>query len=102
MHTLVATITPLAEYRDAVRDALLATVEQVHLEDGCELYALHQTPEKFVIIECWANTDAHLAHKTNTPIAQLLLAIDGKLAAPLDVIVLEPLPSSDRVKGQLT
>ena len=38
---VVATVTPLPEHVDAVRQALLAAVPQVHAEPGCELYAMH-------------------------------------------------------------
>ena len=39
---VVATIVPLPDQVDAVREAILAAVPQVHGEPGCELYALHE------------------------------------------------------------
>ncbi len=43
-----------------------------------------------------------LTYSTASPALQKLNAdLDGKLAAPLDVVVLEPVPGGDPAKGQL-
>jgi quinol monooxygenase YgiN len=39
---VVAVITPKPGEEDAVRQAVLASLPQVHDEPGCELYALHE------------------------------------------------------------
>ena len=77
-------------------------VEQVHGEDGCELYALHRDDDRLVMIERWASPAALQTHSTASPALQKLNAdLDGKLAAPLDVVVLEPVLGGDLAKGQL-
>ena len=43
---VVATFTPKPENRFDVLTALKNAVEQVHDEDGCELYALHQGDDR--------------------------------------------------------
>jgi quinol monooxygenase YgiN len=99
---VVATIRPLPQYRDEVTTAMLAAVEQVHGEDGCELYALHRDDDRLVMIERWAGPAALQAHSTASAALQRLSAdLDGKLEAPLDVVVLEPVPGGDPAKGQL-
>jgi quinol monooxygenase YgiN len=39
---VVATISPVREHREAVREAVLTAIPQVHAEPGCQRYALHE------------------------------------------------------------
>jgi quinol monooxygenase YgiN len=39
---VVATITPQPEHAQAVRETVLTAVPQVHAEEGCERYAVHE------------------------------------------------------------
>jgi len=48
---VVATIIPLPEHRDAVIAAFTETIPEVHKEDGCELYALHQNDDRLIMVE---------------------------------------------------
>ena len=48
---VVATIVPLPEHRDEVIATITETVDKVHKEDGCELYALHQTDDRLMMVE---------------------------------------------------
>ena len=99
---VVATIKPLPQYRDEVTSALEAAVPEVHGEDGCELYALHRNDDRLVMIERWASPAALQTHSTGSAALQKLnVALKGKLEAPLDVVVLEPVPAGDPAKGQL-
>ena len=59
---VVATITPRADQVDAVREAILAAVPQVHAEPGCELYAVHEGDGSFVMIERWESPEALKVH----------------------------------------
>ena len=52
---VVATIVPEPEHRDEVIAAFRHTITQVHGEDGCELYALHEAPDRLIVVEKWAN-----------------------------------------------
>lgn len=97
----VATITPAAEHRDAVQTALEESVPRVHREPGCQLYALHQSKDEFVLVEQWADADAMRAHGAGEPFRALNQALDGKLAAPLDLKILRPLPCGTPEQGQL-
>lgn len=97
----VATITPLPEHRDEVRSALEESVPLVHKEAGCELYALHQSKDEFVLVEQWADADAMRAHGAGQPFRALNAALDGKLAGPLELKILRPVPLGTPEQGQL-
>ena len=98
---LIATMIPKPEHRDEVIAAVTAAVGEVHKEDGCELYALHASPDRLVIIEKWASQEALAVHRTAPALAALGPALAGKMAGRTEVVVLEPLPAGDPAKGQV-
>ncbi|HZB21305.1 MAG TPA: putative quinol monooxygenase [Blastococcus sp.] len=98
---VVATITPKADQVDAVREAILAAVPQVHAEPGCELYALHEGDGSFVMVERWESPEALKVHGRAEALTTLGGAIADKLAAPLDVRRLAPVPAGEPDKGTL-
>ena len=98
---VVATITPLPEHRDAVHAALAEAVPAVHQEPGCTLYSLHEAADRFVMIEQWDSADHLRTHNSAAALRALGPELDGKLAGPLDVVVLSAIPLGDNVKGSL-
>jgi quinol monooxygenase YgiN len=98
---VVATITPLPEHVDTVREALRAAVPQVHAEPGCELYALHEDDDGFVMVERWADADALRVHGKAEALTTLGGVLAGKLAAAPEVRRLSALPAGDHGKGAL-
>ena len=100
---IVATITPLAEYRDEVIAALEKAEDAVHAaEDGCLLYALHEAPNgELVMIEKYADQAAVDAHVSGAGLAELTAALKGKLASRMDVKFLTPHPAGTPDKGVL-
>jgi quinol monooxygenase YgiN len=98
---VVATIIPLPEYRDEVIAALTGTVAQVHEEDGCELYALHQAADRLVMIEKWASPDALKVHGTSPALRELGGRLKDKLSAAPDVQVYTPHPAGSPELGAL-
>jgi quinol monooxygenase YgiN len=98
---VVATIIPLPEYRDEVIAALTGTVAQVHEEDGCELYALHQAADRLVMIEKWASPEALRTHRKSAALAVLNPRLAGKLTGPAEVVMLLAVPAGDPGQGQL-
>jgi quinol monooxygenase YgiN len=98
---VVATIVPLPEYRDAVIAIFTETVAQVHAEDGCELYALHQADDRLMMIEKWASREALGTHSKGAALAALNPQLAGKIAGPAEIIVLQAVPAGDEGKGQL-
>jgi len=98
---VVATIVPAAEHRDAVIAAVREAAAQVHDEPGCELYALHEAPDRLVLVEKWASPEALGAHRDGPALASLGGALRGKVTAAPDVQVLRPVPAGDAAKGEL-
>jgi quinol monooxygenase YgiN len=98
---VVATITPLPEYRDEVITAFSETIPLVHAEDGCELYALNQTEDRLIMIEKWASSDALRTHSQGAALAALNPKLKGKVAGPTEVVVLAAVPAGDAAKGAL-
>jgi quinol monooxygenase YgiN len=98
---VIATIWPLPEHRDEVLEAFSKVVGQVHAEDGCEFYALHQAADRLVMVERWASAEALAVHGRGAALAALHPALEGRLAGPTEVVVLDAVPAGDPVKGQL-
>ena len=100
---IVATAYPAPEHREEVIAAFEEAIKKVHAEeDGCELYALHEGPDgRLVMIEKYASDEAAAAHREAAGLAGLREALNGKLAAPLDLQVLAPHPAGSPVKGAL-
>jgi quinol monooxygenase YgiN len=96
---VVAVITPLPEHVDAVREAILAAVPQVHEEPGCELYALHEADGEFVMVERWASADALRVHGKAEALTALGGRLAGKVAGAPVVKRLAPVPAGDAEKG---
>jgi quinol monooxygenase YgiN len=98
---VVATIVPLAPHRDEVIAALQEAIKQVHDEDGCELYALNEAPDRLVMIEKWASPDALGVHARSPALAAMNPKLAGKVAGAPEIIVLNQLPAGDPAKGAL-
>ena len=98
---VVATIVPLAEHRDEVITAFKETIEEVHGEDGCELYALHEAPDRLIMIEKWSSPEALGVHSKGAALTALNPRLAGKLAGRPEVIVLQQVPAGDTGKGQV-
>ena len=99
---VVATITPQSEHTQAVREAVLAAVPQVHAEEGCERYALHEARDgSLVMIEQWASPEALAAHGRGEPFTELSRQLEGKLAGAPELKVLTAVPVGDDGKGAL-
>ena len=98
---VVATVTPKTDQVEAVRQALLAAVPKVHAEPGCELYAVHEADGQFVMVERWESREALKVHGRAEALTTLGGELADKLAAPLDVRRLTPVPAGDTDKGAL-
>jgi quinol monooxygenase YgiN len=99
---VVATVYPVAEHRDEVLAAFAHAVERVHVEDeGCELYALHEGRDRFVMIEKWTNGEALRAHGEGPTLEALHSAIAGKIVGDIEVQVLRPHPAGTDEQGRL-
>ncbi|MET4638401.1 putative quinol monooxygenase [Mycetocola sp. 2940] len=87
---------------DAVHDALQPAIAAVHDEPGCILYAIHRAPDDtIVMIEKWESADLLDAHGAGEAVAALNASLEGKLARPVDVTRLVPLPAGTEIQGTL-
>jgi quinol monooxygenase YgiN len=99
---VIATITPKPEHADEVRQAVQETVPAVHEESGCERYSLHQGRDgALVMVEKWESPEALATHGKAEPLSTLSGKLEGKLAGPPSVTVLDALPAGDPAKGAL-
>ena len=98
---VVANITPLPEHLDEVIAAYGEAIAQVHAEEGCELYALNQAPDRLIMIEKWSSREALDKHARGEALAALRPKLAGKLAGTTEVIVADAVPAGDPDKGQL-
>lgn len=96
---VIATLWPIAEKRAEVVAALGESIPDVHAEEGCELYALHENEDRLVYVEQWASAALLKAHSTGAALAKVNL--EGLLAKPTEVVVVSPLPFGDARKGTL-
>jgi quinol monooxygenase YgiN len=99
---VVATIVPQAEQREDVKEALTHAIRRVHNEDeGCLLYALHENPDGFVMIEKWKDAETLKAHSQSEGFLELQGALKGRLAGAPEVKFLTPLPAGTDGQGTL-
>jgi quinol monooxygenase YgiN len=99
---VVATVRPRPDQRAEVIGALEKAIGRAHAEDaGCLLYALHEAPDRLVMIEKWADQAALDAHSRGEAVAQLNADLDGKLTAGIEVIGLSPHPAGTTQQGAL-
>lgn len=99
MPVVIATITPKPDQIDAVEAALKELIPSVHEEDGCELYALHRSRDRFVFVEKWRDMDALGVHGSGPNVKALNAKLEGLTAAATEVQVLRALPAGDGAKG---
>jgi quinol monooxygenase YgiN len=99
---VVATITPKPEHRDAVRAAFSRAIARTHAEDqGCLLFALHESEAGFCMIEKWATAKDLEVHGTGGAIAELGPVLREGLAARPDVKVFKAVPAGTEEQGRV-
>jgi len=98
---VVVTAFPLPEHRAEMVAAFEAAITRVHEEPGVELYALHEGPDRLVMIEKYASPELRAEHLHGAALADLRSALQGKLSSGLDAQVLLPHPAGNAQKGAL-
>ena len=82
--------------------ALLPVIASVHQEPGCLLYSIHQAPDgSIVMIEKWESARLLDEHGAGAAVAALHASLEGKLAQPIAVTRLIPLPAGTPAQGTL-
>jgi quinol monooxygenase YgiN len=98
---VVATAFPIPAHRDELIQACRAVIPRVHDEPGVEFYALHEGPDRLVMIEKYESEQALSEHSQGDALADLMAALEGKLTRELDVQVLVAHPAGQKQKGAL-
>ena len=98
---VVVTAFPLPEHRAEVIAAFEEAIARVHYEPDVELYALHEAPDRLVMIEKYKSEQARSEHIHGAALADLRSALEGKLSSGLDAQVLVPHPAGNAQKGAL-
>lgn len=98
---VVATVTPVDGRVQEIVDAYARIASDVHAEPGCEFYAVHRDAEVVIIVERWTTRADLDAHAAGAPVARLGQLVDGLLARPIEVRVLQGVPLGDQGKGAI-
>lgn len=101
---IVATLQPLPGREAEVEAACREAVRAVHTEAGCERFALHRGTNgssTLVLVEKWSSPSALDEHTKAPAYAELGAKLAGTLAAPPEVLHLQPLPDGDERLGAL-
>jgi quinol monooxygenase YgiN len=98
---VVVTAFPVPEHRAEAIAAFEAAIARVHDEPGVELYALHEGPDRLVMIEKYESEQARSDHTGGAALAELRSSLQGKLSVGLDAQVLIPHPAGNAQKGAL-
>jgi quinol monooxygenase YgiN len=90
---VIATIIPIPEHRAEVIKAFETVITRVLKEEpSVERYALHEGPDRLIMIEKWASKEELAEHRTKPALAELRTALAGKLSSDLDVQEVTPHP----------
>jgi quinol monooxygenase YgiN len=99
---VIATFYPAAGDFETVRDAIRAVTPDVHREDGCELYALHEETEgRLVLIEKWTTRELWQEHLALEPVKRLRASLTGLLESETEVLEMYGSPVGTREQGSL-
>lgn len=98
---VVAHVFPISERREEVVRVLERTAQLVHEEEGCQLFALHESKDGFAILEQWRDSAALKAHGSGPVYAQMVDSLEGLLAKPMEIHMLKPRPVGDPALGAL-
>jgi quinol monooxygenase YgiN len=86
--TVVARLHPDPARVDAAVAAVLAAVDGIRAEEGCEQYDPHLADDgTILIVERWASREALDAHSTGPAVQVLRDGVAGLMTAPPEVTV---------------
>ncbi|MCL2803676.1 MAG: antibiotic biosynthesis monooxygenase [Micrococcales bacterium] len=87
---VVATFFPRAGQHDAVHAVIAAAQTDVHQEKGCLLYSLHETDDRFVLIEKWTSAEDLEIHLGTERLGQLVSDLEPLLDSDIEIVQLQP------------
>jgi quinol monooxygenase YgiN len=99
---VIAIFTPLRGHIDDVREILTAIIPEVHDEDGCELYALHEDTEgRLVFVESWTTRALWEKHKNHSTVESILTLTKPHLSREVEVIEMYSVAAGNLSQGLL-
>ena len=99
---VTAIFTPVEGRKSELSAALVATIPAVHDEQGCILYAIHDAEDGTItMLEKWASRDDLAVHAAGAPVAALNAAIEGLIASPVVVTLMDAIPAGTAEQGTL-
>jgi quinol monooxygenase YgiN len=99
---VTAVFVPAPGKRDELVRRLEPAIAEVHQEDGCTLYAIHDAPDgTIVMIEKWTSAELLDAHSDGEPVKRLQASIADVIAGPVEVTRLSPIPAGTATQGTL-
>jgi quinol monooxygenase YgiN len=87
---VVATFHPKPGQHDAVHAVIAAAQTKVWNEPGCQLYALHEGSDRFVLIEKWQTQEDFVRHGEAESLAKLTAAVAPLVDPAVDIVELQP------------
>lgn len=99
---VTAVFTPKNGSFSQVAAALAPAIAEVHEEQGCLLYAIHDAPNgQIVMIEKWETAALLDAHGEGEAVKRLNASLEGLLQEPVHVTRLSPIPAGTEHQGTL-
>ncbi|WP_104174477.1 putative quinol monooxygenase [Arthrobacter sp. Y81] len=99
---VTAAFTPKDGTYDQVVAALSPAIAEVHEEPGCQLYAIHESPNgQIMMIEKWESAELLDAHGAGDAVKRLNASLEGLLAEPVEVTRLVPIAAGTAHQGAL-
>ena len=99
---VTAAFTPKDGTYDQVVAALSPAIAEVHEEPGCQLYAIHESPNgQIMMIEKWESAELLDAHGAGDAVKRLNASLEGLLAEPVEVTRLVPIMAGTAHQGAL-
>lgn len=99
---VTAVFTPKDGSFSHVAAALSPAIAEVHEEQGCLLYAIHEAPNgQIIMIEKWETAELLDAHGEGEAVKRLNASLEGLLQEPVEVTRLSPIPAGTEHQGTL-
>jgi quinol monooxygenase YgiN len=99
---VTAAFTPKDGTYDQVVAALSPAIAEVHEEPGCQLHAIHASPNgQIMMIEKWESAELLDAHGDGYAVKRLNASLEGILAEPVEVTRLVPILAGPAAQGAL-
>ena len=99
---VVTVFTPRPEAKGELIEELREYLPEVHREEGCLLYAIHDAADGTItMIEKWTSAELLDRHTYGPAVTALNTAIADFVVAPPVVTTMTPIPAGTQAQGEL-